>query len=874
MSVFLKNLNILIIEDNLGDYTLIEDYLNEQTDVVVINLATSYSKAKETLGNQKNFDIILLDLSLPDADGIELVGNVVKLAGNTPVIVLTGNSDKNFGINTLSLGISDYLLKDELTASNLNKSIFYTIERSRINRALRESENKYRNLFSQNPLPVWVYDMDSLAFLDVNEAAVKNYGYTREEFLSMTLLDIRPIEDIPLLHSIDNSIDDSKPYLKSIVRHRKKNGDEIWVEVQNTHTNFGDNNARLIISIDVTEKIIAEQALKQSEELFKSLVQEGSDLITIVDTKGVFTYVSPNHEVIVGYGAKDLIGRSAFDFIHEEDLEFVHNQFNELLTEKTVFIKPIRFKHKNNSWIYVESIITNLSDDSAVRGIVSNSRNVTERVEKEQKLKESNERFIYAAKATSDIIWEWNSNDAPYFRAYGYLKLFGYQFDELGDLENFWSSKVHPDDLDATLKIIDEARDNPETLKFRCEYRFLKANGEYAFVKDKVIILRDKFGKPTRMVGAIQNITRRKLEDQRLKLFESIITETTDIVLISEVPIDELYSTIIFANDAFTKVTGFGKDEIIGKSQTIMHGPKTDLDEVKQLINLLKSGESAEIELIHYKKSGEEFWVNICMVPVSNTDGVFTHWIAIQRDITKRKKQECEREQFISDLTQSIKDLKQFAYITSHNLRAPLANLLGLITLLDEIEIKDHLLSEILTGFKSSAEQLNHTVNDLVKVLVIKDNPTSQEKIQIDKLLNQVCIEMSMMDNETKPDLAINFNEAPQITFNKVYMESILFNLLSNAIKFRSPDRPLKISVTTQAANDKIILTFADNGIGLDVDRYRDRIFGFYQRFHNYPDSKGLGLYMIKIQMEALGGSVSVQSEVNVGTKFSLFFKN
>jgi len=105
-------------------------------------------------------------------------------------------------------------------------------------------------------------------------------------------------------------------------------------------------------------------------------------------------------------------------------------------------------------------------------------------------------------------------------------------------------------------------------------------------------------------------------------------------------------------------------------------------------------------------------------------------------------------------------------------------------------------------------------------------------------------------------------------------MESILFNLLSNAIKFRSPDRPLKISVTTQAANDKIILTFADNGIGLDVDRYRDRIFGFYQRFHNYPDSKGLGLYMIKIQMEALGGSVSVQSEVNVGTKFSLFFKN
>ncbi|MDB5011806.1 MAG: hypothetical protein JWQ25_8, partial [Daejeonella sp.] len=616
MSVFLKDLNILIIEDNLGDFTLIEDYLNEKTEVVVVNLATSYNKAKETLTYQNNFDVILLDLSLPDADGIDLVNNVVELAGNTPVIVLTGNSDKDFGINTLSLGISDYLLKDEITAANLNKSIFYSIERSRINKALKESENKYRNLFSQNPLPVWVYDTDDLIFLDVNEAAIKHYGYSKDEFLSMTIRDIRPPEDIPLLNSIIETNLGLQYYLKSNVRHLKKDGSYIWVEIQSTHTTFGEKNARLIIAIDITEKVGAEQALKQSEQLFKSLIQEGSELITILNTKGIYTYVSPNHEAITGYKAEELIGKSSFDFIHEEDLDDSYAQFNKLTTQKSVLITPIRFRHKNNCWIYIESIITNLSEDSAVHGIVSNSRNVTERVEKERKLKESNERFTYAAKATSDAIWEWNIKDALVFREYGYRKLFGYHLDKIDNSHDFWSSKVHPDDFDAAWKIITDARDNSEVFKWKCDYRFLKANGEYAFVKEKAIILRDDKGTPIRMIGAMQNVTRRKLEEQRLRLFESVITQTSDIVLIAEAPFELPGPPIIYANDAFTKITGFKKEDIIGTTQKIMRGPKTSIIELNRLRNSLAKGEGCEIEVIYYKKSGEEFWVNINMVPV------------------------------------------------------------------------------------------------------------------------------------------------------------------------------------------------------------------------------------------------------------------
>ena len=874
MSAFLKDLNILIIEDNLGDFTLIEDYLNEQSEVVVINLATSYNKAKESLSSKNHFDIILLDLSLPDADGIELVNNVVELAGNTPVIVLTGNSDKDFGINTIALGISDYLLKDELTAASLNKSIFYSIERCRINTALKESEAKYRNLFSQNPLPVWVYDTETLCFLDVNDAAILHYGYSKDEFLSMKITEIRPVEDISLLHARIEATTTFHPFLKSGVRHLKKDGTIIYVEIQGTPTSFGNKDARLIIAIDITEKIIAETALKQSEKLFKSLVQEGTDLITILDVNGVYTYLSPNQETITGYKSGELIGRSAFELIHESDREICKVQFDQLTSQRTVFIPPIRFKHKNNKWIWIESTVTNLSDDPSICGIVSNSRDVTERVEKEKILQDSNERFNYAARATSDVIWEWNSEKPSFFREYGYSELFGYHLDHVDDLSNFWSSKVHPEDFEDTWKIMTDARNNPEVNKWICNYRFLKADGQYAYVKEKAIIVRNEQGIPIRTVGSMQDITNLKLEEQRLKLFESIITKTSDIVLIAEHPIDNADAIIIHANEAFTLITGYAKEEIIGKSQRLMYGDKTDYREIKCLYNMLERGESGEIEVIYYKKNGEEFWVNINMVPVLNAEGMFTHWIAIERDITLRKKQEIEREQFIGDLTHSIKDLKQFAYITSHNLRAPLANLLGLLTLLDEVEIHDEMLNEILTGFKTSTEYLNHTINDLVKVLIIKDNPSSIEKIQINSLFKNVTSQLGVLVEDIKPTIKVDVAASPVVTFNKIYLESILFNLLTNALKFRSPQRPLEISLESARVDNCTVLTFADNGIGLDTDRYGDRVFGFYQRFHNHPDSKGLGLYMIKLQMEALGGTVSMQSQVDVGTKFCLTFKS
>jgi signal transduction histidine kinase len=158
-------------------------------------------------------------------------------------------------------------------------------------------------------------------------------------------------------------------------------------------------------------------------------------------------------------------------------------------------------------------------------------------------------------------------------------------------------------------------------------------------------------------------------------------------------------------------------------------------------------------------------------------------------------------------------------------------------------------------------------------VLIIKDSPSIlREVVDIKDVFESVFGQLSFLINTTQPILKIDVALAPTLLVNKAYLESILLNLFTNAIKYRDTDRPLKISIATKEVEDRVVMTIKDNGIGIDLVRNKDKIFGLYQRFHNYPDSKGLGLYLVKSQIESMGGRISVESKVDKGTTFTLTF--
>lgn len=748
MSVLKDSIHVLIIEDNPGDVVLIEEYFSDEFKHHQLFKAETFGEAEKVLKkNEIELDAILLDLTLPDCSGEELVNKVLTLAGQVPVIILTGYSDRAFSVDSLALGVCDYLFKSDLSAFQLRKSIEYSIERTRITQQLQLSEKKYRELFHFSPSPMWVYDIYSRAFLDVNEAAELQYGYTREEFLSMNIRDIRPEDDIPLLEEmIDNQEFESLPHFKGVFNHLKKSGERIAVEVQSNMISFDGKKAKLVLASDITEKLQIERELIYSEQRFKALVQNGADVIAILDRNSIFQYVSPTSKPILGISQVNLVGQNLFEFVHPEDVNDVKESVKELKNENRIEVHPFRFSDNKKTWRWLTVVLTDMTRDPAVGGVVANARDVTESILAERKLKRSNERYDIVSKATSDVIWDWDMKSDTITWSASIRKMFGYGVRDVKDSGDWRNERIHPDDY---LNIQHQFRKmlKGRKVNWQEEYRFRCADGSYKYVFDRGFIVYNDRNKAVRVIGAMQ-------------------------------------------------------------------------------------------------------------------------------DITNQKQKAEEREQLLRELTSHNNDLRQFSYITSHNLRAPLSNIVGLLYLIDDIDIENEPLKELLDGVQVSATQLKETIDDLGQIITIKNSPSTQrETIRFEEVMKSVLGQISQSVEEIEANIDYDFSPASTVHFNKSYLESILLNLATNAIKYRSPKRPLKIRIQTVKRGQNILLNFEDNGLGIDTRRYKDRLFGLYQRFHPEKDGKGIGLFLVKSQMEAMDGTITIQSKVDAGTRFTLTFK-
>lgn len=271
---------ILVIEDNPGDFALIEDFLEEQMVSPEIVQAKNFKEGRSLLVEEKLVvNVILLDLSLPDKSGENLIMEIIALSSGIPIIVLTGYPDISFSVKSLSLGVSDYLLKDELSASNLYKSILYSIERKKKSAELEESEKRYSDLFQLSPQPMWVYDLETLQFLNVNDAAIRHYGYNLDEFLCMTIRDIRPAEE---MHKLDEAIHltrKSSFHYNGISVHKKKNGEIIQAEIQSNGILIDGRKARVVLINDITERLRYIEAIERQNQKLQEIAYLQSHVV-------------------------------------------------------------------------------------------------------------------------------------------------------------------------------------------------------------------------------------------------------------------------------------------------------------------------------------------------------------------------------------------------------------------------------------------------------------------------------------------------------------------------------------------------------------------------------------------------------------------
>jgi PAS domain S-box-containing protein len=371
---------------------------------------------------------------------------------------------------------------------------------------LQREKEKYLQIFNLSPLPQWVFDTETLQFLDVNNAAIKHYGYSKDEFLEMTIKDIRPAEDVKPLQKILKYNLKNNVFTPKLVRHLKKSGEIMQICIAANAVTFEGKAAVLVLAIDYTEKLKAEHALAKSEQRFKALVQDGSDLVAILAPNGNYKYVSPTSASILGLAPEFLIGKNAFDFIHKDDKEKVILEFGLLTEQRSVKITPFRFKGMDDLYHWIETIITDMTNDPMVEGIVANSRDITQRIEDEIKTEVSIERFNTVSKATSEAIWDWEIQTGKVIWNKGIKGIFGHTKNNL--TRDWWYNHVHPEDVKGILSKIQLMIKNKRS-RLKAEYRFLCADGTYKSVLDRAFLTFDRNGEPLRMIGSMQDITER-----------------------------------------------------------------------------------------------------------------------------------------------------------------------------------------------------------------------------------------------------------------------------------------------------------------------------------------------------------------------------
>lgn len=620
------------------------------------------------------------------------------------------------------------------------------------------------------------------------------------------------------------------------------------------------------------QRMQAKRILVAHEKRFRAMIENNDDIITLTNPDCTRVYTSPAVTRILGYPIEEYVGRTSLDFIHLDDRERILHVYQELVNqpEKSITVR-YRHRHKDGSWRWIEGTAKNMIAEPSVQAIIENFRDITERVQAEDKLRRNQAHLLASQRIAHLGSWELeltNQDDVNENHLYWsdeVFRIFGYEPGQIDvSNENFFRS-VHPEDRAAIQTAISRAIETQS--QFNIEHRIIRPDGDERIVHEQSEILCDeKTGQPLKMIGTVQDVTDRLLAENALReseeRFSAFMAHSPVLTWIK----DDRFRHV-FVNAAFEKTFNLSHDMMRGK---------TDFDFIPEEIakeirahdmQVMTSGQPMQTVEVVTIPDGAHHQLLVSKFVFRARDGrMFLGGIG--SDITKLKQTEEALAHHVKELARSNAELQQFAYVASHDLQEPLRMVSSYLQLLER-RYKGKLdtdADEFIGYAVEGARRMKGLIEDLLSYSRVGEENRRLDLTSSDAALKRALENLQYSVNEC--GLRLTQGPLPALKADGSQLVQLFQNLIGNALKFKSEKLP-EVHIAAELKNGEWLFSVRDNGIGIDP-KYIDRIFEIFKRLHGrnlYPGN-GIGLAICKKIVERHGGRIWAESQLGDGATF------